>query len=160
MERTPEREANAAVLNQIGDPPPATILATLMALSPAQPRHIAAFRGEADSTSTWRLVAIADSHLVEVSGKKEATDWHGDTLRDDGRGDEVRGWLLPLRTLESVRYSVKRAYRSYEGLAPRVVGEWVFGFAGGHSVVLDETEARNSTHAVIEELAKAVKASG
>lgn len=160
MERTPEREANTAVLNQIGDPPPASILAALMALSPGQPRHIAAFRGGVDDTSTWRLVAVADSHLVEVSGKKETSDWRGGTMRDDGQGDEVRGYLLPLRTLESARYCVKRVYRGHEGLTTRVIGEWMFTFAGGRSVVLDESEARSSTHAVIEALADAVKAFG
>jgi hypothetical protein len=158
MEHTPEREANTAVLNQIGDPPPASVLSTLIALTPSQPQHVAAFRSQADNSSTWRLVAIAESHLVEVTGKKEAPDWRGGTMRDDGQGDVVGGYLFHLRTLESVRYAVKHAYRSYEGLSTRVVGEWTFTFAGGQSVVLDETEVNSSTQATIEAVVQAVKA--
>jgi hypothetical protein len=161
MERTPERETNTAILNQIGQPPPASVLATIMQFTSNAPQHVAAFVRWGKEETTWRVVANLGCSLLEVAGVKEASDWYGGRMEDDGMGDQVTAQIYPLRTLESVHFDLGRAYLDHNGRLNLMTGAWTLAFRGGGTVVLDtrDVAANESTRSAVHGIVQAVHTS-
>lgn len=162
MEQTSEREANSAILDQTGSPPPRSVLATLMQLSPhCTPQHVTALVTRGDTSTTWRIVALVGASLVEVVGTKASPNWQGGSFRDDGDREEVAARLHPLRGVTSVRYDLRRRFNDFAGLSTFTIGVWTIAIEGAaEDFVLDEQDAHGEhTGPALRGLVQAVLAS-
>ncbi len=152
----PDRATNTAILEQIGQPPPASVLATIMQFTSEVPAHLAAFVTWGDNETTWRVVASLPTGILEVTGFKAQGDWYGGRSRDDGSEDDVRACVYPSRTLQSAQYELDRAYRDFDGTVSNVIGAWTLTFGSGATVSLDGSNARSQTLAAIDGIAASV----
>lgn len=152
----PDRATNTAILEQIGQPPPTSVLATIMQFTTEAPDHVAAFVTWGDNETTWRVVASLATGLLEVTGVKAQGDWYGGRSRDDGSEDDVTARLYPFRALQSAKYKLNRAYREFDGTVSNVIGAWTLTFESGATVLLDGNNARSQTLAAIDGIAARV----
>jgi hypothetical protein len=148
----PDRATNTAILEQIGQPPPTSVLATIMQFTSETPDHVAAFVTWGDNETTWRVVASLPAGLLEVTGVKAQRDWHGGRSRDDSCEDDVRACLHPLRALRSAQYKLDRAYRDFDGTVSNVIGVWTLTFESGATLILDGKDVRSQTLEAIDSI--------
>lgn len=139
---SPYRATNTAILQQIGQPPPTSVLATLLQFTPLAPEHIATFVTDADDKTEWRVVACIPGGILEVLGQKPEKDWRGGRSRDDGSGDDVAAYFHPFRTVRMVKFKLERAYRDHLGEIGNVIGSWTLTFEGGATLTLNVNAAR------------------
>src|SRR5215207_5230116 len=95
--RGADRATNSAILEQVGHPPPTSVLATIMQFTSEAPDYVAAFVTWGDNETTWRVVASLPAGLLEVTGVKAQGDWHGGRSRDDGSEADTTACLYPFR---------------------------------------------------------------
>lgn len=152
----PDRATNTAILEQIGQPPPTSVLATIMQFTSEPPDYVAAFVTWGDNETTWRVVASLPAGLLEVTGFKAQGDWYGGRSRDDGSEDDITARLYPFRALQSAQFKLTRAYRDFDGTVSNVIGTWTLTFESGATVILDGNNARSQTLAAIDGIAARV----
>lgn len=136
------KETNTQILNQRGTPPPAGILATLVALSGRAPKSLATFVTSEDDSTTYEVVGITDAHLIRVVGQKPEKDWHGGGFRKGKAEDEtIQGDLYPLSNLLSLSYELDRVYLGEGSWADSsTTGKWTARFTGGGEVTFGNTD--------------------
>jgi hypothetical protein len=85
------------MLAQVGEPPPETVLAAVLALTDyTTPTQVATIPEWSDAETTWRVFGCTERILFEVTGHKVVGDWYGGGRADRGDGQTVTARAVPL----------------------------------------------------------------
>jgi hypothetical protein len=141
------RATNSLMLAQVGQPPPETVLAAVLALTDyTTPTQVATIAEWSDTETTWHVFGCTERILFEVTGSKAAGDWYGGGGRvDQGDGKTVTARALPLsRVTGTVLELSEVSPADFGDLASlRLHGTWRIACESGVEMALP-TNARNS----------------
>lgn len=153
---TPERKANTAMLQQVGQPAPSSVLAAvLLATDGKAPEHVAALPHWGEGETTWRVLGCTRDALFEVVAHKKVDEWHGGRApHGDQETLEIR--VRPLREVAGMTFELERAYGDYVGAAT-IYGTWVVDFASGAPFAVPHVVGR--VNEALEGIVQTVRAS-
>jgi hypothetical protein len=136
----PDRAANTAILNQIGQPPPASVLAAaLTATGGLAPEHVAALPIWGEGETTWHLLGCSGGTVFAVRAHKGVDDWYGTTHH--GAEEALSIGLWPLRDVTGLAFELKDV-RSGDFAGISLSGTWTVSFGSGHTLEIP-TDGRN-----------------
>lgn len=83
-----------------------------------------------NGVTTWQVVGLDRGLVFKIDASKPSDDWHGDTMRDDGKEDSVSLKLFKATTLVSAQFESKRVQSgpTEKRHETRVMGRWTFEF--------------------------------
>ena len=135
MEEDVLRQTNTIILNQVGTPPPTSVLLAVIAVAGGIPEVVVARMIEEDGGTHWDLEGLASGVVFRVNGRNARSMWFGGTLEDDGSGALITAEVHRIDCVVSATYSLDRAYSGRFDRADAVnFGEWSFGFTDGGSI--------------------------
>lgn len=134
-EDTVLRQTNTMILNQVGTPPPTSVLLAVIEIAGGIPDVIVARMIEKDGGTYWDLEGLASGVVFTVNGHNSRSMWFGGTLEDDGSGASIAAQIHRIDSVVSATYSLDRAYSGrFDGADAANIGEWSFGFVDGTSM--------------------------
>src|SRR5215218_751262 len=86
MEEDVLRQTNTMILNQVGTPPPTSVLLAVIEVAGGIPEVVVARMIEEDGGTHWDLEGLASGVVFRVNGRNARSMWFGGTLEDDGSG--------------------------------------------------------------------------
>lgn len=135
MEEDVLRQTNTMILNQVGTPPPTSVLLAVIEIAGGIPEVVVARMTEEDGGTLWDLEGLASGVVFRVNGHNTRSMWFGGTLEDDGSGATITAQVHRIDSVVSATYSLDRAYSGRFDRADAVnIGEWSFGFTDGTSM--------------------------
>lgn len=157
----PHRRTNTAVLNQIGQPPPASILAAVLTVTGGvEPTSLAAIVDWGEGTTQWRVVGCTQRMLFEITAKKPVDDWYGGTDRQfRGPQEELSACVVPLARVTSATFTLSRVVPSRLGFGQTSIeGTWKVTSEDGSEVEIPTTSHKQQTREELFSVANAVLA--
>lgn len=133
-QRDPMRQTNTMLLNRATEPPPASLLLTVLGCTDGQaPSHLVVHADFDGPKSVWRIIGATDRLVFSLLGEKEIARWHGGgNGTDDGRGDSVQAWVYPLATFRGAEFMLTQTVRGdFSRQDSEIRGLWTLNFAGG-----------------------------
>lgn len=106
------------------------------------PSELSASRKVSNGVTTWEVVGLDKGLVFKIDASKPSGDWHGDTMRDDGKEESVSLTLFKAATLVSVRFQSKRVQSAptEKRHETRVTGRWTFEFESGDVAIASESD--------------------
>lgn len=129
MDQSVFDEIKSRILRSASNPPPAAVVwAIVEAAGGGVPSKFSASRQVSNGVTTWQVVGLDNGLVFMVDASKPSDDWHGDTMRDDGKEDSVSLTLFKATTLVSARFESKRVHSgpTEKRHETRVKGRWTF----------------------------------
>lgn len=143
----PHRQTNTVILNQVQQPPPPSVLGTVLAATAGTtPIFVAALPEWGDHETTWRIVGCTEHTLFHVLAHIGVSDWYGSGERiTRGERENITSQVAPFRRIlgATFEFSDMRGGGFGEERAG-VNGTWRFFREGGDEITVP-TDARNET---------------
>ena len=143
----PHRQTNTLILNQVHQPPPPSVLGTVLATTAGTtPLVVAALAEWGRQETTWRIVGCTERTLFDVLAHKGVSDWYGSGERlMRGEPESVTSHVAPFSRLlgATFEFSDMRGGGFGEERAS-VTGTWRFLREGGDDITVP-THASNET---------------
>jgi hypothetical protein len=131
------KETNTSILNQIGQPPPSSVLIGLIETVGGTPDVVAAVVDWSESQTTWDVYACRGDIVAHVRGQKNISDWFGGLRDEIGSPADVVAAAYRISNARSLGAEALVSVSQYEGFARECRAKWVVSFDGGR-LELDE----------------------
>jgi hypothetical protein len=158
-QRAAIRNTNTRMRVQVGQPPPETVLAAVLAVTDyTTPTQVAAIAEWSDAETTWRVFGCTGRILFEVTGFKAVADWYGGREGSPGaHGETVTARAVPLSRLTGMVLELSEVTRGDFGdlasLRP-AHGTWRIACETGVELALP-TDAHNpQAHEALAEITR------
>ena len=137
------KATNTRILNQIGEPPPASVLTALVEVLGGEPEAVAAVVDQKDSSTTWQVYACRGDFLTRVVATRNIKNWAGGFHDDRGRGEpgSLAAATFRISSARSIGVEELVVYDTHEGFSRESTGKWIVMFEDG-KLELDESRGR------------------
>lgn len=157
----PHRQTNTLILNQVGHPPPPSVLGTVLASTAGTtPLGVAALPEWEHRKTTWRIVGCTDHALFHVHAHKGVSDWYGSGDRVmRGEPENITSHVAPFSRLlgATFEFSDMRGGGFGEDRAS-VTGVWRICLDGGDDITVPTHASNETTREALREVIDTVLA--
>lgn len=144
----PHRQTNTLILNQVHQPPPPSVLGTVLATTAGTtPLVVAALAEWGRHETTWRIVGCTEGTLFEVLAHKDVSDWYGSGERVmRGKPEDVTAHVAPFSRIlgATFEFADMRGGGFGEEHAT-VAGTWRFLREGGDDITVPANASNETT---------------
>lgn len=122
------RQTNTMILNQVGTPPPTSVLLAVIEIAGGIPEVIVARMIEKDGGIYWDLEGLASEVVFKVNRHNTRSMWFGGTLEDDGSGASITAQIHRIDSVVSATHSLTALTRDASTVrTPRTLASGVSG---------------------------------
>lgn len=135
------KAANTAILEQVRQPPPGSVLVGLVETVGGAPDVVAAVVQWGEASTTWDVYACRGDILARVLATKGVTDWYGSGREDEGAPAVITTSAHRISDARSIGAEDLIGHPNYAGFTRHCQARWIVRFDDG-AIELDESVSR------------------